>query len=174
MSRMNISWDEYFMALAMLVSMRSKDPSSKVGAVLIRDRRVIGTGYNGFPSGCDESRFGWSREITRDGWLNTKYPYVIHAEANALLNTVGPARGCELYVTMFPCNECAKLLIQGGVTKITYLEYKYRGQDAFVAAERLFQVTGVEIRQLSPEGIGLDAIVENFQAFKKTGTQEKS
>ena len=157
-----INWDEYFMALAILVSLRSKDPSSKVGAVLVRDKKIIGTGYNGFPSGCDETKFPWNRDMSA-GWLNTKYPYVIHAEANALLNTVAPAAGGSVYVTMHPCNECAKLLIQGGVRQVVYLSQKHKDADAFVAASRLLEVTGVQVRQLGEQDIHFEAIIERFQ-----------
>ena len=157
-----ISWDEYFMCIAMLVSLRSKDPSSQVGAVLVRDNKIIGTGYNGFPTGCDETQFSWEREVDELGWLNTKYPYVIHAEANALLNTVDDPKGCDLYVTLHPCNECAKLLIQGGIRKVTYLEDKHRGVDTFVAARKLLEVTGIELRQLSAENISLERVAKNF------------
>lgn len=156
-----ISWDEYFMALAILVSLRSKDPSSKVGAVLVRDKKVIGTGYNGFPTGCDEKQFPWERD-TEKGWLNTKYPYVIHAEANALLNTVDLPKGSHCYVTMHPCNECAKLLIQGGITKVTFLSHKHKGVETFSAAEKLLTVTGIEIEQLSHEKINFEAIIQRF------------
>jgi len=161
----NISWDQYFMSMAILVSLRSKDPSSKVGAVLVRDKKIIGTGYNGFPSGCDETQFPWSREVEEKGWLNTKYPYVIHAEANALLNTVTLPRDSQLYVTLFPCNECAKLLVQGGITRVTYLEHKYREAEAFIAAEKLLRVTGIEVRQLDAASINLERIISHFQSY---------
>ena len=165
----HISWDEYFMSIAILVSLRSKDPSSKVGAVLVKDRKIIGTGYNGFPSGCDESQFPWARDIESCGWLNTKYPYVIHAEANALLNTVADSRACEMYVTMHPCNECAKLLIQGGVTQLMYLSDKHKDSDAFVAARRLLEVSGVKVSKMDPKNLNIPFIVENFQLHAKEG-----
>lgn len=154
------------MALAILISLRSKDPSTQVGAVLVKDRRIVGTGYNGYPSGCDESQFGWSRDIPKDGWLDTKYPYVIHAEVNALINTIAPTENCELFVTLYPCNECAKLLIQGGVKKITYLDHKYPDQDIFRASEKLLKVTGVETRHLQRSAINFDKIIGSFQAQK--------
>lgn len=159
-----ISWDEYFMCIAILVSMRSKDPSSQVGAVLVRDNKIIGTGYNGFPTGCDETQFSWDREIDQLGWLNTKYPYVIHAEANALLNSVDDPKDCDLYVTLHPCNECAKLLIQGGVRKVTYLEDKHHDAETFVAARKLLEVTGIEIKQLPSDKISLERVAENFKS----------
>ncbi len=166
MTQPSISWDAYFMALAMLVSLRSKDPSSKVGAVLVRDHKVIGTGYNGFPSGCDESRFSWDREVEAKGWLNTKYPYVIHAEANALLNTVADPHDSECYVTLYPCNECAKLLIQGGIRRVTYLQHKYPDMDTFKASLRLFEVTGIEVREFPAEELALDRVLAGFTSFR--------
>ena len=155
------------MSIAILVSLRSKDPSSKVGAVLVKDRKIIGTGYNGFPSGCDESQFPWERDVEKYGWLNTKYPYVIHAEANALLNTVADSRACEMYVTMHPCNECAKLLIQGGVTHLMYLSDKHKNADAFIAARRLLEVSGVKVSKMDPKTLNIPFIVENFQIHAK-------
>lgn len=165
-SNAHISWDEYFMSIAILVSLRSKDPSSKVGAVLVKDHKILGTGYNGFPSGCDESRFPWDREVDEKGWINTKYPYVIHAEANALMNMVDNVRGAELYVTLHPCNECAKLLIQGGVSKVTFLSDKHHENEAFVAARKLMEVTGVSLVKMDPEAINLPLIVENFKSYQ--------
>ena len=157
------------MSIAILVSLRSKDPSSKVGAVLVKDRKIIGTGYNGFPSGCDESQFPWERDIAGVGWLNTKYPYVIHAEANALLNTVADSRACEMYVTMHPCNECAKLLIQGGVTQLMYLSDKHRDSEAFVAARKLLEVSGVKVTKMNAKDFNIPLIVENFQSHAQEG-----
>jgi dCMP deaminase len=161
----HISWDEYFMSIAILVSLRSKDPSSKVGAVLVQDNKILGTGYNGFPSGCDESRFPWDREVDSKGWINTKYPYVIHAEANALMNTVAERREAELYVTMHPCNECAKLLIQGGVRQVTYLSDKHHESEAFVAARKLLEVTGVVVKKMDPARLNIDLMVEQFKSY---------
>lgn len=161
----HISWDQYFMSLAILISLRSKDPSSKVGAVLVRDNKIIGTGYNGFPTGSDESQFPWERDVEGEGWLNTKYPYVIHAEANALLNTVADSKGCEIFVTLHPCNECAKLMIQGGVKRVTYLSDKHKGVDAFVAARKLLEVTGVEVRKMDSDDLNVPLIVENFKSY---------
>jgi dCMP deaminase len=132
----------------------------------VKDQKILGTGYNGFPSGCDESKFPWGRDIDGDGWLNTKYPYVIHAEANALMNTVAEARGADLYVTLHPCNECAKLLIQGGVRQVTFLSDKYRGHDAFVAARRLLEVSGVKVKQMDVKDLNLPLIVDNFKSYE--------
>ena len=117
---MHISWDEYFMGIALLSAKRSKDPSTQVGACIInKDKRIIAIGYNGFPKGCEDSEFPWGK--TDSNPLNTKYPYVVHAEANAILNSNSNLKGSKLYVTLFPCNECAKLLIQAGIEEIVYL-----------------------------------------------------
>ena len=117
MKRSNVlSWDDYFMGLAHLSAMRSKDPSTQVGAAIVNPQhRVIGIGYNGFPFGCDDDVFPWAREGKSN---DTKYPYVVHAELNAILNCSQSCRGCTLYVSLFPCNECAKAIIQSGITKI--------------------------------------------------------
>lgn len=105
-----ISWDEYFMGIAMLSACRSKDPNTQVGACIVNDRnRIMSVGYNGFPSGCDDDEFPWEREGSA---FNTKYAYVCHAELNAILNASGDLRGCKVYVALFPCNECAKAIIQ--------------------------------------------------------------
>ncbi len=107
-----ISWDEYFMGIAMLSACRSKDPNTQVGACIVNDRnRIMSVGYNGFPSGCDDDEFPWEREGSA---FNTKYAYVCHAELNAILNASGDLRGCKVYVALFPCNECAKAIIQSG------------------------------------------------------------
>jgi dCMP deaminase len=163
----SINWDDYFMSIAILVSLRSKDPSSKVGAVLVNNNKIIGTGYNGFPTGCDESQLPWDRDIEGEGWLNTKYPYVIHAEANALLNTVASPKGCSVYVTLFPCNECSKLLIQGGVKEVVFLQNKYPDQEAFVAAKKILELTGIKTRELPPAEINIEIISEYFSKLKE-------
>ena len=111
MKRLNVlSWDEYFMGLAHLSALRSKDPSTQVGACIVSpDRKVVGIGYNGFPIGCDDDDFPWARE---GDFLETKYPFVVHAELNAILNSTQKLTGCSIYVSLFPCNECAKAIIQ--------------------------------------------------------------
>jgi len=141
-----ISWDEYFMGVAKLSSMRSKDDSSQVGACIVNEKnRIIGIGYNGFPVGCDDDDFPWERE---GAFLDTKYPYVVHAEPNAILNSSVSLDGSRMYVTLFPCNECAKLIIQSGIREVIFLEDKYLGTDADLAAKRLFKAAGVKYRRL--------------------------
>ena len=119
MKRMDVlSWDEYFMGLAHLSAMRSKDPSTQVGAVIVSgEHRVVSIGYNGFPNGCSDDEFPWDRE---GDFGATKYPYVVHAELNAILNSKNDLRGCSIYVSLFPCNECAKAIIQSGISRIVY------------------------------------------------------
>ncbi len=140
----HISWDEYFMGIALLSSLRSKDPSTKVGACIVSpDNKVLSLGYNGMPSGCDDSVMPWGRE-DKDP-LNTKYPYVVHAELNAILNANKDIRGARVYVTLFPCNECAKAIIQSGIKEIIYLSNKHVGSLECKASERLLNTANVKI-----------------------------
>jgi dCMP deaminase len=141
-----IQWDEYFMGVALLSAQRSKDPSTQVGACIVNDKkRIVGIGYNGFPRGVDDDNFPW--EKTSD-WINSKYPYVVHAEPNAILNSTVPLTNSTLYVTLFPCNECAKLIIQSGVKEVVYLVDKYHHRDMFAASRRMFDSSGVTYRQM--------------------------
>ena len=136
-----ISWDEYFMGVAMLAARRSKDPSTQVGACIVsQDNIIISTGYNGMPKGCSDDEFPWEREGEE-----TKYPYVVHAELNAILNASGrDLRGSKLYVALFPCNECAKAIIQSGVKQVFYLSDKYAATPSTLASKRMFAAAGVE------------------------------
>ena len=144
---MHISWDEYFMGVALLSAKRSKDPSTQVGACIInKDKRIIAIGYNGFPNGCDDDVFPWGK--TDSNPLNTKYPYVVHAEANAILNSNSNLKGSKLYVTLFPCNECAKLLIQAGIEEIVYLSDKNRTSDSFAASKRMLDAAGIKYSKM--------------------------
>jgi dCMP deaminase len=141
---MNINWDEYFMGMAVLSGLRSKDPSTKVGACIVdTDNKVVSIGYNGMPRGLDESQLSWNRGED----LDSKYLYVCHAEFNAILNTrVGSAlKDCKLYVTLFPCNECAKAIIQTGIKEIIYLDNKHQGDLALRASEKLLKLAGIKI-----------------------------
>ena len=142
----NISWDEYFMSIAVLSAKRSKDPSTKVGACIVSDEhKVLSLGYNGMPTGIDDRKIPWGREAESE--LDTKYPYVCHAELNAILNSNNNLHGSTLYVTLFPCNECAKACIQAGIKKIIYISDKYHDSDMEVAARRLLDMAGVEYEQ---------------------------
>ena len=140
-----LSWDDYFMGLAHLSAQRSKDPNTQVGAVIVNNQnRVVGIGYNGFPYGCDDDVFPWAR----DGKSNdTKYPYVVHAELNAILNSNQSCKGCTIYVSLFPCNECAKAIIQSGIKEVIYDSNKYRDTPAVQASMRMFDAAGVRYHQ---------------------------
>ncbi|MBN2366572.1 MAG: dCMP deaminase family protein [Calditrichaeota bacterium] len=162
MNLLYLSWDEYFMGIAIFTSLRSKDPSSKVGAVIVNHKNhIIGTGYNGFIAGIDESAFGWERE---GEWLETKYPYVVHAEANAILNsTTNRMDDCRIYSTLYPCNECAKKIAQKEIKEVIYLSDKHREQDFHAASVKIFQLCGIITRRL--EMPSLSEIVEKFSLF---------
>ena len=141
-----ISWDEYFMGVALLSSKRSKDPSTKVGACIVNTaKRIIGIGYNGFPYGCDDDKFPWERE---GGFLDCKYPYVVHAEPNAILNSTSSLEGATLYVSLFPCNECMKLIIQSGIREIVYLSDKYDGTPENIASKKMANSANIKCRQM--------------------------
>jgi len=143
---MVISWDEYFMGLAHLSALRSKDPNTQVGACIVdRDNKVVSIGYNGMPRGCNDQEFPWERE---GGFLDTKYAYVVHAELNAILNSPRPVSGCTIYVSLFPCNECAKAIIQSGIRKIVYESDKYDGTEGNIASKKMLNEAGVELLQL--------------------------
>ena len=141
-----ISWDQYFMGLAHLSAMRSKDPNTSVGAVIVDDKhRVVSIGYNGMPYGCSDDVYPWDRE---GDLLDTKYPYVVHAELNAILNAGRSLKDCTLYVSLFPCNECAKAIIQSGIKKIIYEDDKYADSETTRASKRMLQSANVELMQL--------------------------
>ena len=142
-----ISWDEYFMGVAILSGMRSKDPNSQVGCCIVsQDNKILSMGYNGFPKGCSDDEFPWDRE----GEI-TKYPFEVHAELNAILNASGKdLSGSRLYVALFPCNECAKAIIQSGIKEVVYLSDKYDGTDMNVASKRMFEAAGVKMTKMTP------------------------
>ena len=154
-----INWDEYFMGVAMLAARRSKDPSTQVGACIVSpDNIIISTGYNGMPKGCSDDEYPWEREGDE-----TKYPFVVHAELNAVLNANGrDLRGSKLYVALFPCNECAKAIIQSGVKEVVYLSDKYDGTPLNLASKRMLDAAGVKYTQLrtSLKEITLDFVPE--------------
>ena len=141
-----LSWEQYFMWIAVLSSKRSKDPNRQVGCCIVDDKnRVVSIGYNGFPNGCSDDHFPWGRE---GKWIDTKYPYVCHAEANAILNkNSNNIQGATMYVTLFPCNECAKLIIQSGIQKVVYAEYKECQYST--ASERMFSASGVKLESMN-------------------------
>ncbi len=155
MSKLILSWDEYFMGLAKLSALRSKDPNTQVGACIVNpDKRVVGLGYNGMPHGNDE--FPWDRE---GDVFHTKYAYVVHAELNAILNSVTSLKDCTLYVSLFPCNECAKAIIQSGIRKVVYEDDKYADVDEFKISRRIMEESGVELVQI-PSTVCLSVSVD--------------
>ena len=147
-----ISWDEYFMGIAMLSAQRSKDNSTQVGACIVNDQhKIVSVGYNGMPTGCDDDDMPWERSA--ESPLDTKYPFVCHAELNAILNSsFGSLSGCTLYVTLFPCNECAKAIIQCGISEVIFCENKYAGSDGVKASMKMFDMAGVKMTQYKPSG----------------------
>jgi dCMP deaminase len=142
-----ISWDEYFMGVALLSARRSKDPSTQVGACIVNEKnKIVGAGYNGLPIGCDDDDFPWEKQ---GGFLETKYPFVCHAELNAILNNIGmDLKGCKIYTALFPCNECTKAIIQSGITEVVYLSDKYEGTDIFIASKIMLDKACVSYRKV--------------------------
>jgi dCMP deaminase len=146
-----LSWDEYFMGIALLSAQRSKDDSTQVGACIVgEDHKILSVGYNGMPTGCDDDKMPWERDGCA---LDTKYPFVCHAELNAILNNDGGSlKGASLYTTLFPCNECAKAIIQSGIREIIFLSDKYADTDSVIASKKMFQMTGVSYRPYQSNG----------------------
>ena len=140
-----INWDEYFMGVAILASQRSKDPSTQVGACIVNDEnKITSVGYNGFPRGCSDDEFPWDRQGDKDS--STKYPYVCHAELNAILNAGGNnLKDCRIYVALFPCNECAKAIIQCGIKEVIYISDKYKDTDLVQASKRMLNAAGIKL-----------------------------
>lgn len=141
-----ITWQEYFMSVAQLASKRSKDPVTKVGACIVsKQNKIVATGYNGMPNGVKDSKVPWIKE---GPYLDTKYAYVVHAELNAILNSVlTDQTSCSLYVSLFPCNECAKAIIQTGIRHVIYLSDKHKDKDSTKAAKKMFSMAGVKCEQ---------------------------
>ena len=146
-----LSWDEYFMGIALLSSMRSKDPSTQVGACIVNsENRILSMGYNGMPRCCSDDEFPWDKN---ENPLDSKYLYVCHAELNAILNCAsGNVRGCTVYTTLFPCNECAKAIIQSGIAEVVYMSDKYSDSDSVLASKRMFSTAGVNFREYNISG----------------------
>jgi len=144
-----ISWDECFMRMSYVIAERSKDPSTQVGAVIVNDQNVVvGMGYNGFPRGIENEDLPWDRD---GDLLDTKYPYVVHAETNAIFNSNSKTKDCRIYVKLFPCNECAKAIIQNGIKEVIFESDKYHDEDIWVASRRIFDAAGVKYRQYISE-----------------------
>ena len=153
-----ISWDEYFMGVALLSAQRSKDPNTQVGACIVNDKnKIVGAGYNGLPIGCHDDEFSWSKE---GEFLDTKYPFVCHAELNAILNNIGmDLRGCTIYTALFPCNECTKAIIQSGISTVVYLSDKYEQSDSARASKLMLDKAGIAYRKVAAT---VDRIVLSF------------
>ena len=150
-----ISWDEYFMGIALLSGERSKDPNSQVGACIVSpDNKILSIGYNGFPIGCSDDEIPWDRE---GDFANTKYPYVCHSELNAILNYTGSTlKQSRIYVTLFPCNECAKAIIQSGIKEVIYKSDKYKDTDSVKVSKKMLDMAGVKYTQYKSKGVKLE------------------
>lgn len=143
-----LSWDEYFMSIAYIASLRSKDPVTRVGACIVNPQnRIISTGYNGMPNGCDDSEMPWNKGVG----LDNKSFYVVHAELNAILHSKSNLEGCRIYVTLFPCNECSKALVQSGIKEVIYLSDKYKDYDMTKASKYILDTAGIKYRQLKSD-----------------------
>ncbi|MCH4889612.1 dCMP deaminase family protein [Acidaminobacter sp. JC074] len=151
-----ISWDEYFLSVALVSAMRSKDPNTQVGACIVdNENKIVSIGYNGFPVGCSDDELPWDNE---GGFLETKYAFSCHAELNAILNSSrSNLKGCSVYTTLFPCNECAKAIIQSGISEIVYLSDKYADTDIVKASKLMLNKSGVKLRKFEStrEGVFL-------------------
>jgi len=140
-----INWDDYFMSVAYISSLRSKDPRTQVGACIVdKNHRIISTGYNGMPNNCNDSEMPWE---PKEG-LESKYLYVVHAEQNAILYGKNDLQGCTFYATLFPCNECSKSIIQSGISEVVYLSDKYNDSEQTIASRFILNMAGVKYRQL--------------------------
>ena len=151
-----LSWDEYFMGIAILSAERSKDNSTQVGACIVnKEHRILTVGYNGMPTGCSDDEMPWERD--GDDPLKTKYAYVCHAELNAILNSsTASLKNAILYTTLFPCNECAKAIIQSGISEIIYLSDKYADTPSVIASKRMFDMVGIKYREYNKSGKKLE------------------
>lgn len=136
------------MGVALLSACRSKDPNTQVGACIVNHKnKIVGAGYNGLPTGCSDDEFSWDKQ---GAFLDTKYPYVCHAELNAILNNIGmDLHGCKIYTALFPCNECTKAIIQSGITEVIFLSDKYEGSDVFKASKLMLDKAGVKYRKVA-------------------------
>jgi dCMP deaminase len=173
-----IDWHEYFMAMAFLAAKRSKDPCTQVGAVIVNDeKKIVGIGYNGLPIGCSDDEFPWGKDTSNP--LESKYMYVVHAEVNAILNkNSSDVKNCTLYVALFPCNECAKIIIQSRIREIFYMSDKHADKSSTIGSKRMLDAAGVKYSQLVPrhkqllidfEEIDWDAKVQAPPTPKKNG-----
>lgn len=140
-----ISWNECFMQMALIIAKRSKDPNTQAGSIIVnKDNVIIGAGYNGFPRGISSEDCPWDN---KGDFINTKYAYVCHAEENAIYNANTKTKDCIIYCTLFPCNECAKSIIQNGIKEVIYLDDKYHDGDIWIASRKLLDLAGVKYSQ---------------------------
>lgn len=143
-----ISWDEYFMGVAILSTHRSKDPNTQVGACIVNDEnKIVSIGYNGTPRGLNDNEMPWNRD---GDFINSKYAYVCHSELNAILNYNGSLKDTRIYVTLFPCNECAKAIVQAGIKEIIYLSDKYDGTESNIVSKKILDTVGIKYRKYEP------------------------
>lgn len=150
MNKEYLNWDEYFMAVALLSARRSKDPSTRVGACIVSpDNRIIGVGYNGLPRKFDDSKFSWDNREKGD--IYNKYNFVVHAELNAILNSTKELHDGRIYVSLFPCNECAKAIIQSGITEVIYLDDKYASTNEVIASKKMFSISQIKTRLMKSD-----------------------
>lgn len=163
-----ICWDDYFMGIAILSAQRSKDPNSQVGACIANaHNKIVGIGYNGFPLGCSDDELPWAREA--DNACDTKYPYVCHAELNAIMNkNAAGLDGCHIYTTLFPCNECTKLIIQSGIRRVIFLSDKYHDSESCRASRRMMDMAGVEYVAFKP---AIKCLTIDFEAEAANATR---
>lgn len=159
-------WDEYFMLEAINASTRSKDPSTQVGCVIVdKDNHQISVGYNGFPKLIDEGNFTWNKN-PKDPYHEQKYAYVIHSEANAILHTNTSLKDCTLYVTLFPCNECAKLIVTKGISRVVYLEDKYHDSESGIASRKILSSANVNIEKINLRDSSIDNLINKLKKVK--------
>ena len=164
MKRQNyIDWDTYFMGISLLSGKRSKDPATQVGACIVRDNKILSIGYNGFPNGCSDDEFPWDKT---DNWLESKYPYVCHAELNAILNAGKDLTGATIYVNLFPCNECAKAIVQSGIKEIVYISDKDLGKQFNIASKKILESANIKTRKMEFNDIILSTKEEETLDFK--------
>lgn len=150
----HLTWDQYFMGVAVLSGMRSKDENTKVGACIVnQDKKIVGIGYNGMPKGLDEY-FPWTRNGENKN--ETKYPYVVHAEQNAILNSTRELKGCSIYVTLFPCSNCSKAIVQAGIGEVVYSLDKYDGSDDNLASKYILDQCGIKVRKIKEMVVSVD------------------
>ncbi|CAK8697102.1 deoxycytidylate deaminase-like [Clavelina lepadiformis] len=164
-----LDWQDYFMSVAFLSAQRSKDPSTQVGACIVNDeKKIVGIGYNGMPNRCSDDELPWKREA--DEWLETKYPYVCHAEMNAIMNkNSSSVKGCSIYVALFPCNECAKLIVQSGIKEVIYYSDKHKDKDTMKASRRLLDLANVTYKQHIPKN---SQVVIDFDSINIRSSQK--